>query len=229
MKRYELYRCSRVDGHSKDWAIGRNLDGTIITRWGRTGQNLISSQTRRADMVSLQRAKARKGYVFIGKFDIDDRGVIHFPDTPEGATARRSGTHCLIWQLSLGARVNPYVLVFWRQNVVDLFQGLNLELEADLLPDTTVSGEGRLPCRDVILLLALLVLKQRMPPGVRLNLRTSTGITLGSDLDLRLEGDILELFGTDLASIRPVAISLGLLEPPMDLRMAILSERDHWF
>ena len=227
MKRYDLYRCTREDGSAKDWAIARNPDGTVITRWGRTGQNLISSQTRRADMLALERAKACKGYIWIGQCEIDDLGIIHFPDTPDEAAASQNRNPCLTWQLSLGARVNPVSLVAWRQDVVELFRGLNLNWDADLLPDTTVSGEGRLPCRHVIPLLALLVLKQRMPPGVHLSLRTSTGITVNSDL--RQGGDILELFETDLSSIRPLAISLGLLEPPIDLRMAILSERDHWF
>jgi len=45
MSSYELYRCIREDGTSKDWALRINPDGTVTTR-GRTGRKLINIQTR---------------------------------------------------------------------------------------------------------------------------------------------------------------------------------------
>jgi hypothetical protein len=37
MEAYDLYRFTHPDGSSKDWAIRRNPDGTLTTRWGPTG------------------------------------------------------------------------------------------------------------------------------------------------------------------------------------------------
>ena len=65
MSAYELYRCIREDGTSKDWALRINPDGTITTRWGRTGRKLINIQTRNVDSEILKRSKAKKGYGWV--------------------------------------------------------------------------------------------------------------------------------------------------------------------
>jgi predicted DNA-binding WGR domain protein len=74
MSAYELYRCIREDGTSKDWAVRINPDGTVTTRWGRTGRKLINIQTRNVDPETLKRSKAKKGYIRVGHFDIDVLG-----------------------------------------------------------------------------------------------------------------------------------------------------------
>ena len=60
MRTYELYRCIRDDGTSKDWAVRMNPDGSITTRWGRTGKKLINIQTRKVDLEALKRSKAKR-------------------------------------------------------------------------------------------------------------------------------------------------------------------------
>ena len=76
MSAYELYRCNGDQGTAKDWAVRENPDGSITTRWGRTGRNLINYKTRKVNLKVLKRSKAKKGYQWVGTFQIDVLGQI---------------------------------------------------------------------------------------------------------------------------------------------------------
>ena len=223
MSRYELYRCIREDGTSKDWAVRINPDGSITTRWGRTGKKLINIQTRKVDLIALKRSKSKKGYARIGTCDIDALGQI----VPEGPSDDMSESPVFRWQLAFGARCSSEELDAWREGVLQTLHDRGVELEADQLPDTHQSGSGVILCDELARLLGLLLLKQRTPIDVHFSLRTANHQEVAPDLqDL---AQLLEPLGTDLSSIRPLAESLGLLAPRIDLRMAIVSDRHCWF
>jgi hypothetical protein len=224
MSSYELYRCIREDGTSKDWAVRINPDGTVTTRWGRTGRKLINIQTRHVDPEHLKRSKAKKGYFRIGHFDIDVLGAL-IPDhstiqVSEGA----ENPLTLLWQLTFGAGVVGCDLHSWRERVIVTLNAHGVLIEEASIPDVTRSGSGHVHCDDSSALLGLLLLKQATPDGVGFTLRTADHREIDA-------GGLLSLqrMGLDLSAIRPLAESLGLLEPRMDLRMAILSDRHCWF
>ena len=226
MSLYELYRCIREDGTSKDWAVRINPDGSITTRWGRTGKKLINIQTRKVDLVALKRSKSQKGYEKIGAVEIDALGTIH-EGQRDPASQNPNEIPVIRWQLALGARCNAYELDIWRTGVLKTLKNCGVQLDADRLPDTHQSGAGVILCDDLARLLGLLLLKQRTPIDVRLSLRTANHHEV--EPDLQELGCLLEPLGTDLSSIRPLAESLGLLAPRIDLRMAIDSDRHCWF
>jgi hypothetical protein len=224
MSSYELYRCIREDGTSKDWAVRINPDGTVTTRWGRTGRKLINIQTRRVDPEHLKRSKANKGYFRIGVFDIDVLGLL----IPENSTIQGSDIAeaplILQWQLAFGASVVRRDLDAWRERVIVALNAHGVLLEEASIPDVTRSGSGHVHCDDSSALLGLLLLKQATPDGVGFTLRTADQREIDAD-----SLPSLQRMGLDLSSIRPLAESLGLVEPRMDLKMAILSDRHCWF
>jgi len=227
MSLYELYRCIREDGTSKDWAVRINPDGSITTRWGRTGKKLINIQTRKVDLIALKRSKSKKGYARIGTCEIDALGQI-VPEEPSDDMSE-----CLIekpvfrWQLAFGARCSNEELNAWRDGVLQTLHDRGVELEADQLPDTHQSGAVVILCDELARLLGLLLLKQRTPIDVRFSLRTDNHQEVVPDpQDL---AQLLEPLGTHLPTIRPLAESLVLLTPRIDLRMAIVSDRHCWF
>lgn len=227
MSLYELYRCIREDGTSKDWAVRINPDGSITTRWGRTGKKLINIQTRKVDLLALKRSKSKKGYVRVGTCDIDTLGQI-VPEGPSDSMSESPGAMPVIrWQLAFGARCSGEELDAWRDGVLQTLHDRGVELEADQLPETHQSGAGVVLCDDLSRLLGLLLLKQRTPSDVHFSLRTANHQEV--EPDLQELGCLLEPLGTDLPSIRPLAESLGLLIPRIDLRMAIVSDRHCWF
>ena len=227
MSAYELYRCIRENGNSKDWAVRINPDGSITTRWGRTGKNLINIQTRKVDPEALKRSKARKGYQWIGAFEIDVLGRIESDGHRDRRHVVIASTPSIHWQLALGVRVDERELTEWNEGVVSRLHDLGVELDPSSLPDAKVSGMGIVTCADVAIVLGLLLMKQRTPFGVSFTLRLSTQREIGANIDE--VSDILAALRTDLPSIRPLAESLGLLTPRMDLRMAIVSDRQCWF
>jgi hypothetical protein len=224
MSAYELYRCIREDGTSKDWAVRINPDGTVTTRWGRTGRKLINIQTRKVDPEHLKRSKAKKGYIRVGHFDIDVLGDL----IPESSQIQGSEFTkeplTLRWQLTFGAGVVGHELRDWRERVIVTLNAHGVLIEEASIPDVTRSGSGHVHCDDLNAFLGLLLLKQATPDGVGFTFRTADHREIDA-------GDLpsLQRMGLDLSSIRPLAESLGLLEPRMDLRMAILSDRHCWF
>ena len=227
MSTYELYRCIRDDGTSKDWAVRINPDGSITTRWGRTGKKLINIQTRKIDPEALKRSKARKGYRWIGAFEIDVLGRIESDRHCDRCHVVQASTPNIHWQMALGVRVDERELTEWHEGVVSSLHDQGVELDASALPDAKVSGMGIVTCADVAILLGLLLMKQRTPLGVCFTLRLPNQREIGADIDE--VSDILAALRSDLPSIRPLAESLGLLTPRIDLRMAIVSDRQCWF
>ena len=227
MRTYELYRCIRDDGTSKDWAARMNPDGSITTRWGRTGKKLINIQTRKVDLEALKRSKAKKGYRWVGAFDIDVLGRIESDGHGDRCHDVLASTPNMHWQMALGVPVDERELTEWHEGLVSSLHDRGVELDTSSLPDVKVSGMGVVICTDVAIVLGLLLMKQRTPLGVSFTLRLSNQREIEADLDE--VSDILGTLGTDLPSIRPLAESLGLLTPRMDLQMAIVSDRQCWF
>ncbi len=81
--------------------------------------------------------------------------------------------------------------------------------------------------RPVLYLMALQKRTRALAPGVRVSLATEDGIEIG--YDLRSETAVLTSFGTDLESVRPLAETLGLLQPKINLAVAIRTDHDSWF
>jgi hypothetical protein len=227
MNAYELYRCIREDGTSKDWAVRINPDGTITTRWGRTGKKLINIQTRKVDLTALKRSKSKKGYFWVGTYEIDVLGRINCEGHCDTGHIVQTSIPSIHWQLALGGHVSERDLIGWHEGVISTLHDRGLDLDSDSLPESQVSGIGVISCSDVALLLGLLLMKQRTPHGVRFTLRTPDNREI--EPDLHRVTHLLEALGIDLPSIRPLAESLGILAPRLDLRLAILSERHCWF
>ena len=139
----------------------------------------------------------------------------------------QASTPNMHWQMALGVRVDERELTEWHEGVVSSLHDRGVELDASSLPDAKVSGMGTVICADVAIVLGLLLMKQRTPLGVSFTLRLSNQREIEADLDE--VSDILGSLGTDLPSIRHLAESLGLLSPRLDLRMAIVSDRQCWF
>jgi predicted DNA-binding WGR domain protein len=244
MARFELYRYTHPDGSSKDWAVRRNDDGSLTTRWGPTGPVLPQASTRRGDQIRLENSKRRKGYVPIGEVEIDDQGRVQ----PVGQAARAARPpeppeEALYWRLSLAPGMNPADLLVWSRltaTAVDRLAaaaGLARTPQAHFepgtvqgwsLPATDAAGAGQVR-RDQgpIPLLVLLAMKALAPAGATLSLATEDGLEVGPDL--RVEARLLAWFGTDLDTVRPMAEALGLLQPRLNLAEAIQSDTDAWF
>ena len=227
MNTYELYRCIREDGTSKDWAVRINPDGTITTRWGRTGRKLINIQTRRIDLESLRRSKLNKGYTLVGRYEIDVLGRIDSEGQRDTSHNVSADPRPIRWQLSLGSGIDSVDLSHWKDAAIQRLKLNGLDVDAHQLPALDRSGMGEIVCDDIGLLLALLLLKRNTPSGVSFTLRTQDNLEIEGDLHA-VSIDLTPL-GTDLASLRPLAESLGLLAPRIDLRLAILSDRHCWF
>lgn len=227
MSLYELYRCIREDGTSKDWAVRINSDGSITTRWGRTGKKLINIQTRSVDLETLKRSKAKKGYRWIGTYEIDVLGRIDTEGHCDMRHVVQASTPTIHWQMAFGVQVNERDLTEWHEGIVSSLHDRGVEIDSARLPDSRFSGVGVITCDHVAVLLGLLLMKQRTPMGVRFTLKLSNHREIRPDL--HEVSEILEALGTDIPSLRPLAESLGLLEPRIDLRMTIISDRHCWF
>jgi hypothetical protein len=130
----------------------------------------------------------------------------------------------LRWQLTFGADVVGRDLYAWRERVIVTLNAHGVLIEESSLPDVTQSGCGYVHSDDSQALLGLILLKQATPDGVGFTLRTTDHREIDAD-----GLTFLRRMGVDLSPIRLQAESLGLLEPRMDLRMAILSDRHCWF
>jgi hypothetical protein len=73
---YRLYRYEHGDGTAKEWAYADLGNGTAQIRWGPAGR---LRQTRSKPLpIALERAREKtlKGYVAIGRADIDVTGAV---------------------------------------------------------------------------------------------------------------------------------------------------------
>ena len=75
--------------------------------------------------------------------------------------------------------------------------------------------------------LLLMALKFHGFTGVEIGIATENGRELAADL--KAEPEVLAFFDTDLDSIRPVAERLGLLQPKLNLALAMAEQDDSWF
>lgn len=247
MARFELYRYTHPDGSAKDWAVRRNDDGSLTTRWGPTGPVLPQASTRRGDKLRLVRSKEHKGYMPIGEVEIDTQGRVQ-PVGPAGgtglaATPPEPGEEALYWRLHLAPGLNPADLLVWSRRTATAVDrlvsaaGLARTPQAQFepgtvqgwsLPATDTAGAGQVRREQgPIPLLVLLAMKTLAPAGATLSLATEDGLEVGSDL--RAEARLLAWFGTDLDTVRPMAEALGLLQPRLNLAEAIQSDTDAWF
>lgn len=247
MEEYDLYRFTHPDGSSKDWAIRRIADGRITTRWGRTGPTLPQVGTRHQDKIALENAKRRKGYVYVGQVLIDDRGTIQSLSkdaqderAPSQPAARKEA---LYWRIKIGASATRGQLLEWGKAVTGAVNrlgtafGLDRSERADFepgviahwrIPGTGASGAGQIGLdQGVVPLLVMIAMKKLAPDDAGVSLATEDGIEIGTDL--RKETRVLEGFGTDLESVRPMAEALGLLPPRIHLAEAIQTNQDCWF
>jgi hypothetical protein len=248
MSAFTLYRYTHPDGSSKDWAVRRNDDGTLTTRWGPTGPVLPQTSTRRGDLIRLEREKERKGYQWVGPVEIDDDGRVRpMGSDPRAGTAPPSPAEppdeAVYWRLNRTVSAAPADLLAWSRAVAAMVDRLaemaGCErtpgsdfapggLQGWTLPATGDSGAGQLrPDQGPLPLLVLLAMKATAPAGVSLTLATEDSREIGTDL--RAESAVLAGFGADLETVRPWAEVLGLLPARLNLATAIHSEGDAWF
>ncbi|SDX37633.1 hypothetical protein [Thiocapsa roseopersicina] len=73
---YRLYRYEHGDGTAKEWAYADLGNGTAQIRWGPAGR-LRQTQSKPLP-IALERAREKrlKGYVAIGRADIDATGAV---------------------------------------------------------------------------------------------------------------------------------------------------------
>ena len=253
MTTWTLYRHRNTDGSSKDWAVRSNADGSITTRWGKTANRLPGVSNRYGvQQRDIERQKQAKGYVWVGLVDIDVNGNIRFPDTslstnPSVAEAAvipsppivvdklywhvdsRAG-HATLLEMGITLRRWLGDLEAWSQAqglAASDWSGWQQLIAASLGKDAfDLSGQihrehGVLPW------LWLMALKQAAFPGVSVDIATESGRDLSADL--RAETEVLALFDTDVETLRPLAETLGLLKPRLDLALAMADHTDHWF
>lgn len=249
MKKYALYRYVNSDGSTKDWAITIE-DESFTTRWGKTGNKLASFSTKplaRFDHSAshLVLSKQRKGYQRVGAVWIDDEGVIQ-NDAPESLATAMDVEATLFWRIKVPASVQngqQLELNAWAYQISHLESLLNDAICIGLLmlehsapgyvgswkiPSVYSSSAGQtLESQGITPLLILMAMKKTAPEGVTVSLSTNDGTEIGSEI--RKEGDVLGLFGTDLTQIRPQAELLGLVERPINFAVDIKTEEDCWF
>ncbi|MFE8032228.1 hypothetical protein [Thiohalocapsa marina] len=73
---YRLYRYDHGDGTAKEWAYADLGNGTAQIRWGPAGR-LRQTQSKPLP-IALERAREKtlKGYVAVGRADIDATGAV---------------------------------------------------------------------------------------------------------------------------------------------------------
>lgn len=255
MAAWNLYRHRDSDGSSKDWAVRSNSDGSVTTRWGKTASKLPGVSHRNGvSQFDIEKQKQAKGYVFVGEVEIDGEGNVVFPgktsvnpsQMPEfdsnPAPVPTPPVEALYWtiecrakqavRVDLGIEVRQLIGAIqalsdghatpelewngWQQ-----FMDVTLNAEVFELSGQIKSAHGVLPW------LFLLVLKSKGFKGVEIDVATETARDLS--VDLKVEQDVLALFGTDLDSIRETAEVLGLLKPRLNLAAAMSDTNDCWF
>ena len=245
---WSLFRYRNSDGSSKDWAVITNADGSISTRWGKTASRLPSINTRTGiRQLDIERQKQAKGYVFVGEVEIDDGGNIRLPRTvpitptssiPPQAIAVdklywhvdcRAG-HATLLDMGIALRRWQGDLEAWSQAyglAASNWSGWQRLMDASLGEDAfDLSGQIHRE-HEVLPWLWLMALKQAAFPGVSVGIATENGRDVSANL--KAETEVLALFDTDVEAIRPLAESLGLLKPRLDLALAMSDQTDHWF
>jgi len=247
---WSLFRYRHRDGSSKDWAVTTNADGSISTRWGKTASRLPSNNTRTGiRQHDIERQKQAKGYVFVGEVEIDADGNIRLPrstpiadpvlvsiETPPVAVDKlywhidcRAG-HATLLDMSSALRRWLGGLETWSQDhglTANDWSGWQRLIDASLGEEAfDLSGQIHLE-HGVLPWLWLMALNQAAVPGVSVGIATENGRDVSADL--KAETDVLALFDTDIEAIRPLAESLGLLKPRIDLALAMADQTDHWF
>ncbi|OAI12758.1 MULTISPECIES: hypothetical protein [Methylomonas] len=111
--------------------------------------------------------------------------------------------------------VQPTDWPYW-QRLLDASQSQGFDASGQIHAD-----QGIGPC------LWLLALKKTAVAGVEVGIVTDA--TTEVSVDLHREAVVLQQFGTDLAQIRPLAESLGLLLPKLDLVTAMEETDSYWF
>jgi hypothetical protein len=245
---WSLFRYRNSDGSSKDWAVITNADGSISTRWGKTASRLPSINTRTGiRQLDIERQKQAKGYVFVGEVEIDDDGNIRLPRTvpitptssiPPRAIAVdklywhvdcRAG-HATLLDMGIALRRWQGDLEAWSQAyglAASNWSGWQRLMDASLGEEAfDLSGQIHRE-HEVLPWLWLMALKQAAFPGVSVGIATENGRDVSANL--KAETEVLALFDTDVEAIRPLAESLGLLKPRLDLALAMSDQTDHWF
>ncbi len=242
---WRLYRYRYPDGSSKDWAVTTLPDGRICTRWGKTAASLPGLSTRGSiRQFDIEKQKQAKGYVFVAEVDIDALGQLIFaaptlPESPTQAHSTPPPIGVLYWHLECGSdlQVQAALLAHIQQSITTLasltdfhiqtwsgwsrWMDLSLVLEGLSLSGQIQRENGVLPW------LFLMAIKHQNFTGVDLGLATEAGAELCNDL--KAAQDVLDFFGTDLDSIRPIAESLSLLKPRLNLAETLPDGRDCWF
>ncbi len=245
---WSLFRYRNSDGSSKDWAVITNADGSISTRWGKTASRLPSINTRTGiRQLDIERQKHAKGYLFVGEVEIDDDGNIRLPRTvpitptssiPPQAIAVdklywhvdcRAG-HATLLDMGIALRRWQGDLEAWSQAyglAASNWSGWQRLMDASLGEDAfDLSGQIHRE-HEVLPWLWLMALKQAAFPGVSVGIATENGRDVSANL--KADTAVLALFDTDVEAIRPLAESLGLLKPRLDLALAMSDQTDHWF
>jgi len=244
MGAWHLYRYRNLDGSSKDWAIKANPDGSISTRWGKTAARLPGFNTRKGiRQVDIERQKRAKGYDFVSEVDIDSNGQLYFAShsrlrPPVGGlywtlvcTSASRDKATLLVEINRAKNtldaldeantfISEYSGRFWQPLIKQLSDEVNLNGRFRISSQFK-QADGILPC------LILLSLKSKAISGVGIALATDNNREL--TVDLRAEQDVLDFFGTDLESIKPVAEALGLLKSKLNLIELISDTEDAWF
>lgn len=245
---WSLFRYRNSDGSSKDWAVITNADGSISTRWGKTASRLPSINTRTGiRQLDIERQKQAKGYVFVGEVEIDDDGNIRLPravpitptsSIPPQAIAVdklywhvdcRAG-HATLLDMGIALRRWQGDLEAWSQAyglAASNWSGWQRLMDASLGEEAfDLSGQIHRE-HEVLPWLWLMALKQAAFPGVSVGIATENGRDVSANL--KAETEVLAIFDTDVEAIRPLAESLGLLKPRLDLASAMSDQTDHWF
>ncbi|WP_427551033.1 hypothetical protein ACQE3D_17375 [Methylomonas sp. MS20] len=244
MAAWNLYRHRNTDGSSKDWAVTTHADGSISTRWGKTASRLPSINTRTGiRQHDIEQQKQAKGYVFVGEVEIDDDGNIRLPQSRPMLTQTppitvdklywhvdcRAG-HATLLDMGIALRLWLGDLEAWSQAqglATSNWSGWQRLVDASLGDEAfDLSGQIHLE-HGVLPWLWLMALKRAAFPGVSVDIATESGRDVSANL--KAETEVLALFDTDVEAIRPLAESLGLLKPRLDLALAMSDQTDHWF
>ena len=245
--RYELYRYQNPDGSSKDWAIRDNGDGTYTKRWGKTGTRLQSKDFVLNDPDNFWRekqAKERKGYIPVGKFFIDNDG--NLSTVPPASLASYVNVPSQVqvdpriyWRIKIAdPLLGKPVLEFFRgqvrafaQAVIEAYPSCEwvIAINSRYRDISFVKSEAGSFLKEdgVAPLLLLMALKKAAPDGIAIALSHDDNVEISHKL--KLEGQALSFFGSDLESVRATAETIGLLDKRLDLAMVESNVGNYYF
>ena len=231
---WDLYRFYHSDGSSKDWAVRDNGNGTITTRWGKTASTLPSSSTRKRSMNDITREKRVEGYSYLGKVEIDENGrILGFPRVSSQQQAAQAHVESKIYWRIKPAAVDNDVRAKLAAEVARLqallpvngWEGITAITKL-CKPNSVKTASGQIAKEDSILpVLWLMALKTQFD---HVHMSDEAGIDISTDI--KAETGVLGFFETDIATIRPVAEKLGLLQVRINMAKAAAAEiEDCWF